>query len=689
MFNFISIDYFFLFLVISPATPSANTITNEGIVFNFHQRVLLADKFINVQFIVPYPVIEIQLPENLTALAEKFHDSWKTRAGLCHDLAFPVLEQLDATDHLNFTWLVTKIIEEHGNALTDLHSIKKDMEKTLALHNYASSQSELSRQKRIAHLLLAGGAATVLGAGVGLGSKIGCAIKGIFGSCTEFSRSDKENIRKGIQRIREIQDGFQQLTITSNKKFFLVGKQLNSLNAVTKRLTELQKLNSQKVEAEFDSIKREMKGLTSCVRRLQLRGKENLQFSEILAWLLMLQTEIKNFRTATYTFRSTLLTAFMTMTNEFLPISLVPREHLEKVLVSVQRSLGNDDQMLSLAIPIIKNLTYYESKLLREVTINDLGLVFKMAIPLASRETVLEVYEAILLPMPQSESDDNLAIMTESKYIGISKDKSKIALLNDEHLNHCIGSSVYAICDQAFSMLKTRSSCLATLFVYHDSNTAFKYCGVDFQPLPVQEKAISIGYSRWLILAASSNYQLIKSNHSDSNPLNSIIFQGCKACIISLNCGEQVEGPNVLMRSDAKSCAEMPALRIDVKLPTAIDHLFKALPPLRNIVNYDNSKPAKEELVSNFRLEVMKNSDMPKIDIEVEQIAQPIITKLQQLKPIYEQQFAGTINWQMSVKIGIISFILNVLLHTAISHWVKLRAKVHRMHPFRAKKRWT
>ena len=118
------------------------------------------------------------------------------------------------------------------------------MEITLALHNYASSQSELSRQKRIAPLFLAGGAATVVGAGVGLGSRIGCAIKGIFGSCTEFSRSDKENIRKGIQKMREIQDGFQQLTTSANKKFFLVGKQLNSLNAVTKRLTELQKHNS-------------------------------------------------------------------------------------------------------------------------------------------------------------------------------------------------------------------------------------------------------------------------------------------------------------------------------------------------------------------------------------------------------------------------------------------------------------
>ena len=140
MFNFVSIDYFFLFLVISPPTSSANTITKEGIGFNFHQKVLLVDKFINVQFIVPYPVIEMQLPEILTASKDKFHESWKTRAELCHDLAFPDLEELYATDHLNFR-LVTKIIEEHGNALTDLNSIKKDMEKTLALHKYAPSQS--------------------------------------------------------------------------------------------------------------------------------------------------------------------------------------------------------------------------------------------------------------------------------------------------------------------------------------------------------------------------------------------------------------------------------------------------------------------------------------------------------------------------------------------------------------------
>ena len=88
----------------------------------------------------------------------------------------------------------------------------------------------------------------VLGAGVGLGSEIGCDIEKFFSSCTEFFKSEKENIRKGIQRIQEIQNGFQQLTTSSNEKILAVGKQLNSLNAMEKRLPELQRFNSQKLK---------------------------------------------------------------------------------------------------------------------------------------------------------------------------------------------------------------------------------------------------------------------------------------------------------------------------------------------------------------------------------------------------------------------------------------------------------
>ena len=55
-------------------------------------------------------------------------------------------------------------------------------------------------------------------------------------------RKPATKIRKSTQSVRKIQYLFQQqLIAASNKKVNLIGKQLNPLNSVMKRLTELQK----------------------------------------------------------------------------------------------------------------------------------------------------------------------------------------------------------------------------------------------------------------------------------------------------------------------------------------------------------------------------------------------------------------------------------------------------------------
>ena len=87
------------------------------------------------------------------------------------------------------------------------------------------------------------------------------------------------------------------------------------------------------------------------------------------------------------------------------------------------------------------------------------------------------------------------------------KDKSKIFLLKDEDLNECIGAIVDAACNEAFSMLKTSSSCVE-LFNYHNLNIILHFCDVDFQRLKVQEKAVTIENNCWLIVAISSIYHL-------------------------------------------------------------------------------------------------------------------------------------------------------------------------------------
>ena len=45
----------------------------------------------------------------------------------------------------------------------------------------------------------------------------------------------------------------------------------------------------------------------------------------------------------------------------------------------------------------------------------------------------------------------------------------------------------------------------------------------------------------------------------------------------------------------------MPATKTDAKVSTGIDHLFKALAPLRKLLYFDNSKLAQKALVCSFR----------------------------------------------------------------------------------------
>ena len=109
-------------------------------------------------------------------------------------------------------------------------------------NNYSPVQVKVSIQNLTAPLWI-GRVTLDLVAWSGLGSKFKNVAKGIQGSFTEYS-SNKENIRKSIERIREVQDGFNNCQPHESKKIYRVEKTL-FLNAVTKSLAELENLNSQ------------------------------------------------------------------------------------------------------------------------------------------------------------------------------------------------------------------------------------------------------------------------------------------------------------------------------------------------------------------------------------------------------------------------------------------------------------
>ena len=83
-----------------------------------------------------------------------------------------------------------------------------------------------------------------------------------------------------------------------------------------------------------------------------------------------------------------------------LPMSLVPLDLLLVILESVVRDRANAGDRLSLAIPMFDLLSYYDSRLLADAVTVSEGLLLTLNLPLASRQTVVSLFEAKLIPMP-------------------------------------------------------------------------------------------------------------------------------------------------------------------------------------------------------------------------------------------------------------------------------------------------
>ena len=56
-------------------------------------------------------------------MVKKLQESMETQAGLCHNLVFQDLEELDVINNPKYTLLVNNILDEHKDALEDQMSI--------------------------------------------------------------------------------------------------------------------------------------------------------------------------------------------------------------------------------------------------------------------------------------------------------------------------------------------------------------------------------------------------------------------------------------------------------------------------------------------------------------------------------------------------------------------------------------
>ena len=249
--------------------------------------------------------------------------------------------------------------------------------------------------------------------------------------------------------MNQLSTDIQQIATKTNDKFYFVAGELKDIKRAQDQIIQTQNENWEMAEKQFAVLRQNTHHMRNCVQFLFVREQTNHHALMLSNLFQVIFTNIKSYRAALYAFRVNLLNSLTPLKNSFLPMSLIAREQLYKVLQIVQLMESGKQDRLTLAIPSQDMLSYSETKLITYVRATDAGLLLTLAIPMASSTTAMNVIKAIPMQMPDGQTGRAYIFRLETKYIGISSDYKEVALLTDDELDSCIGSSRYAVSSKA------------------------------------------------------------------------------------------------------------------------------------------------------------------------------------------------------------------------------------------------
>ena len=612
---------------------------------------MIAEQFIEAQIFLPFPDFLPDMDTKIHNISELL-----SKLRMTDNVACP-FDRTNASsiDGIAETWLLKHVKSEYEQARIDLTEIRTELQHLMREPKGTNS----TRTKRfVAPLLAAGATAALFGLGIGIGTRLECGLKGIFGSCPDMTKENKLNIKKSIAEINNIQDVVTEVMHNTSHKMFLIASHLSQIIKSQKQMASIQSQNWNVIQEHLNTIDASTVKFGDCQQSLFMRTKilhQAMGISNVLGSML---TTIKSFRTAIYAYRMNTLAAFAVAVDHFIPLSLVPKQHLSTVLAAVAQHKRATDSKLQLAIPISEILSYYETKILTAVRTNELGLLLVIAVPMTRRPVAMTVYHGHHIPMPMNDSTNAITWKLETEYIAVDSHKNEIALMTHNQLKRCIGSQSLALCYEVLPTITTRHTCIATLFFAPD-NAAIRACTTKVVSLPMHEQATHLGGGKWLILSRNPNFTLKEVNMNTQKASVKRIIQGCKSCTITVACNTYIDGPNIRLRPDFATCTNAPTKTSQHTLTQSLNQIFCMLPGIEQLPQFADISMAKTTLLQRVQAQLIHLPINETSNIsDLQQIAERLVHHMTHLDPIHSHSKFYNTPWFHLMLFAIIIFII-------------------------------
>ena len=146
---------------------------DKGIIFHKERKILITEKFINVEFLVPFPRYNFTIRQKVETLLNELSLKWITKSEFCNMTSSTTYR--NQTQAFNVDWFYTKILNETIEAEIEVLKLRNETKKLLT----RVEEDPHNQQKRAAPLAIAAAVAGIrlFGPGIAMSSG-GCG--GIF-----------------------------------------------------------------------------------------------------------------------------------------------------------------------------------------------------------------------------------------------------------------------------------------------------------------------------------------------------------------------------------------------------------------------------------------------------------------------------------------------------------------------------
>ena len=231
-----------------------------GIIFNHVTKILLAEKFINVDFLVPFTKFEINVSAELGAYINKLAPLWDASSWQCHLHSSTNFQKIDSI--FDIDWLLHQVENVVTLAEEELEALRRYTFSFLNTEDVtAQARNRKLRAAPLATMALA--SFVLFGSGIALGSG-SCGLRSIFGSCHDRAKQIGKNIEKLAEFTESLTQDVFKLRNEVNNKFFMVTTEFEALESVQKKMLEVQNCNWRIIEEHFEVFQHNIHVLRDC-----------------------------------------------------------------------------------------------------------------------------------------------------------------------------------------------------------------------------------------------------------------------------------------------------------------------------------------------------------------------------------------------------------------------------------------